>query len=136
MNEDKNFECGICYYQGMAKDFTPVTVSANFAALECPRCLNNVTDVFSEVKKEASKVPTAEVKMQQGATTHYLPKKESAMNEEAIVECGVCYFHGTAKEFTPKTASANLDAPECPKCLNNDAEYFEEIKIVEKVKAA
>jgi uncharacterized CHY-type Zn-finger protein len=136
MDEKKKFECGICYYQGMAQEFTPITVSANFAALECPKCLNNCIDVFKEIKEGAKKIPSAGVTFQQGGTTHYLPKKESAMNEEAIVECGVCYFHGTAKEFTPKTVSANLAAPECPKCLNNDAEYFEEIKVAEKVKAA
>lgn len=51
MDEKTRFECGICYFQGMAKDFTPITVSANFAALECPRCLNNDTDGFEEIKK-------------------------------------------------------------------------------------
>jgi len=58
------------------------------------------------------------------------------MNEKAIVECEICYFHGTAEEFTPTTASADFAALECPKCLNNDSESFEEIKIAEKVKAA
>jgi len=43
------FECGTCYYQGLAKDFTPITVSANFAALECPKCLNNDEDSFAEI---------------------------------------------------------------------------------------
>jgi len=43
------FECGICYYQSQARDFTPITVSANFAALECPQCLNNDSDSFQEV---------------------------------------------------------------------------------------
>ena len=46
------FECGTCYYQGLAKDFTPITVSANFAALECPKCLNNDEESFSEVYTE------------------------------------------------------------------------------------
>jgi hypothetical protein len=46
------FECGSCYYQGLAKDFTPITVSANFAALECPKCLNNDEESFSEVYTE------------------------------------------------------------------------------------
>ena len=46
------FECGTCYYQGLAKDFTPITVSANFAALECPKCLNNDGESFSEVYTE------------------------------------------------------------------------------------
>jgi len=48
--EPKNtFECGVCFYQSLAKDFTPITVSANFAALECPKCLNNDGDSFVEV---------------------------------------------------------------------------------------
>ncbi len=48
MDNQKMYECGICYFQGMARDFTPITVSANFAALECPRCLNNDTESFIE----------------------------------------------------------------------------------------
>lgn len=55
MNEEKLNECGICYYQGKAKDFTPITVSANFAALECPKCLNNDAETFTEVKKAEEK---------------------------------------------------------------------------------
>ena len=50
MDEKSKFECGICYFQGKAKDFTPITVSANFAALECPQCLNNDAESFQEVK--------------------------------------------------------------------------------------
>ncbi|MGB9082046.1 MAG: hypothetical protein WCD00_12175 [Desulfuromonadaceae bacterium] len=46
------FECGTCFYQSLAKDFTPVTVSANFAALECPKCLNNDKDSFYEITAE------------------------------------------------------------------------------------
>jgi len=49
METQNNFECGICYYQSKAKDFTPITVSADFAALECPKCLNNDKDSFSEI---------------------------------------------------------------------------------------
>jgi hypothetical protein len=49
MNTDSTFECGVCFYQSQAKDFTPITVSANFAALECPNCLNNDEDSFVEV---------------------------------------------------------------------------------------
>jgi hypothetical protein len=49
METNSTFECGICYYQSLAKDFTPITVSANFAALECPKCLNNDADSFAEV---------------------------------------------------------------------------------------
>jgi hypothetical protein len=63
-------------------------------------------------------------------------QKEKAMSEKAIVECEVCYFHGTAEEFTPKTVSADFTAPECPRCLNNDRDSFDEIKIAEKVQAA
>ena len=48
MDKQKMYECGICYFQGIAKDFTPITVSANFAALECPKCLNNDEEAFEE----------------------------------------------------------------------------------------
>jgi hypothetical protein len=47
MNKDWMFECGTCYFQGSAREFTPITVSANFAALECPNCLNNDEDSFT-----------------------------------------------------------------------------------------
>jgi hypothetical protein len=49
METNTTFECGICYYQSLAKDFTPISVSANFAALECPKCLNNDADSFGEI---------------------------------------------------------------------------------------
>ena len=55
MDEKTVYECGICYFQGMAKEFTPITVSANFAALECPKCLNNDADSFERAKKEDKK---------------------------------------------------------------------------------
>jgi len=45
----KTIECGICFYQSKARQFTPITVSADFKALECPRCLNNDPDYFVEV---------------------------------------------------------------------------------------
>ena len=48
MDKQKMYECGICYFQGIAKEFTPITVSANFAALECPKCLNNDAEAFEE----------------------------------------------------------------------------------------
>jgi hypothetical protein len=48
MDNQKMYECGICYFQGIAREFTPITVSANFAALECPNCLNNDTECFQE----------------------------------------------------------------------------------------
>lgn len=47
-----------------------------------------------------------------------------------LLECGICFHRGTAEEFVPATASANPDAPECPHCLNNDAEFF--ASLVEK----
>jgi len=49
METNCTFECGTCFYQSLAKNFTPITVSANFAALECPKCLNNDPDNFSEI---------------------------------------------------------------------------------------
>lgn len=52
METNNKFECGMCYYQGQAKDFTPITVSADFSALECPNCLNNDKDSFCEVTAE------------------------------------------------------------------------------------
>jgi len=52
MESKDKFECGICYYQSLAQDFTPITVSANFAALECPKCLNNDGETFMEVNTE------------------------------------------------------------------------------------
>ncbi|HJV65194.1 MAG TPA: hypothetical protein VJ550_05650 [Geomonas sp.] len=57
MEEKSKFECGICYFQGSAKEFTPISVSANFAALECPKCLNNDQASFEELpaKKEHEK---------------------------------------------------------------------------------
>ena len=55
MDEKAMFECGICYFQGLAKEFTPVGVSCSFAALECPKCLNNGAETFEEVKKTEEK---------------------------------------------------------------------------------
>jgi hypothetical protein len=52
MNKQELYECGICYFQGISKDFTPSTISANFNALECPKCLNNDLDSFDKVGKE------------------------------------------------------------------------------------
>ncbi len=45
----KTVECGICFYQSKAKHFTPITVSADFSALECPKCLNNHSGHFTMV---------------------------------------------------------------------------------------
>lgn len=47
--ETSLFECEICFYQGHAKDFTPITPSADVIALECPNCLNNDKDTFTEI---------------------------------------------------------------------------------------
>jgi hypothetical protein len=52
METNNTFECGTCFYQGLARNFTPITVSADFAALECPNCLNNDRDSFCEVNAE------------------------------------------------------------------------------------
>jgi hypothetical protein len=52
METNNAFECGTCFYQGLANNFTPITVSADFAALECPNCLNNDKDSFCEVNAE------------------------------------------------------------------------------------
>ena len=49
MNRQDIYECGTCYFKGIAKGFTPITVSANFSALECPKCLNNDMDSFAKV---------------------------------------------------------------------------------------
>ena len=55
MDEKAIVECGICYFQGAAKDFTPITVSCSFAALECPKCLNDNGESFEEIKKAEEK---------------------------------------------------------------------------------
>jgi len=49
MKTNNMFECGTCYYQGVTKDFTPFTASADSTVLECPNCLNNDKDTFCEV---------------------------------------------------------------------------------------
>jgi hypothetical protein len=55
MESNCTFECGTCFYRSLASDFTPITVSANFAALECPKCLNNDVDNFFEIDDAALK---------------------------------------------------------------------------------
>lgn len=50
--ENSIFECGICFYQSNAANFIPKTVSADGAALECPNCLNNDKDTFTEIDVE------------------------------------------------------------------------------------
>ena len=49
MKTNNTFECGICYFQSQANDFTPFTASAHQDTLECPNCLNNDKDTFCEV---------------------------------------------------------------------------------------
>lgn len=55
MNSKSKFECGVCFYQAFSEGFTPITVSANFSALECPNCLNNDADSFTEIRKTENK---------------------------------------------------------------------------------
>jgi len=52
METNSTFECGMCYFQGQEKDFTPVTASADPAVLECPNCFNNDKDSFCEIITE------------------------------------------------------------------------------------
>lgn len=60
METNKVIECSICFYLGGPRDFTPITVSADFGALECPRCLNNYQEYFEEIKTD-SESPTADI---------------------------------------------------------------------------
>jgi len=55
MDEKAMVECGICYFQAAAKEFTPITVSCSFAALECPKCLNNSDESFEEIRQAEEK---------------------------------------------------------------------------------
>lgn len=55
METEHVYECGICFYQSKAKEFTPITVTANFAALECPKCLNNDRESFTELNAALEK---------------------------------------------------------------------------------
>jgi len=48
MEKGKKFECATCYFQGKAKEFTPITVGADFAALNCPPCRNNDAVTFED----------------------------------------------------------------------------------------
>jgi len=52
METNSTFECGMCFYQGQEKDFTPVTASADLTALECHNCFNNDKDSFYEIISE------------------------------------------------------------------------------------
>jgi AcrR family transcriptional regulator len=45
------FQCGICFHEDAGEAFIPVTVSANPDIPECPKCLNNHGDGFTETRK-------------------------------------------------------------------------------------
>lgn len=45
-----------------------------------------------------------------------------------VYQCGICFHSGAGAEFTPRTASADPNVPECPHCLNNDADSFTKSK--------
>jgi hypothetical protein len=62
MNKQEIIECGTCYFKGIAKGFTPITVSANFNALECPKCLNNDMDSFATVETASKQTAQAQVR--------------------------------------------------------------------------
>jgi AcrR family transcriptional regulator len=47
---------------------------------------------------------------------------------EYVYQCGICFHAGDGGEFIPRTVSADSSIPECPCCLNNDAESFNEEK--------
>lgn len=46
-----------------------------------------------------------------------------------VYRCGICFYEGAEEKFSPVTASADCGAPECPRCLNNDAEHFDRIAL-------
>jgi AcrR family transcriptional regulator len=48
--------------------------------------------------------------------------------KEYVYQCGICFHTADGEEFIPRTASADRCIPECPRCLNNDAESFSETK--------
>ena len=48
--------------------------------------------------------------------------------KEYVYQCGICFHSGAGEEFIPRTVSADPAIPECPSCLNNDAESFNEMK--------
>ena len=45
-----------------------------------------------------------------------------------VYQCGICFHSGDGSEFVAHTASADQAVPECPRCLNNDAASFIEVK--------
>jgi AcrR family transcriptional regulator len=46
-----------------------------------------------------------------------------------LYQCGICFHQGSGDEFRPSTASADPAVPECPRCLNNDAESFALLRV-------
>jgi len=54
------------------------------------------------------------------------------MESFALLRCQVCYHEGKAETFLPKTPTASSEY-ECPECLNNDSDYFEETGMRELV---
>ena len=46
-----------------------------------------------------------------------------------LLECGVCFHCGSAAEFTPRSASADQTAPECPCCLTNDSSAIARLEL-------
>lgn len=52
--EERMIECSVCYYRAQLARFTPITVSADFAALECPNCLSNSHECFRDVDVPAA----------------------------------------------------------------------------------
>lgn len=51
-----------------------------------------------------------------------LPAQERFL--EYLYLCGICFHSAGGEAFLPRTASADREAPECPRCLNNDADCF------------
>jgi AcrR family transcriptional regulator len=43
------YQCGICFHQGDESGFAPFTASADYGALECPKCLNNDALLFAKI---------------------------------------------------------------------------------------
>jgi AcrR family transcriptional regulator len=59
--------------------------------------------------------------MAEVASTNIIPAEKF---RSYLYQCGICFHQGSGDEFRPFTASADSAAPECPCCLNNDADSF------------
>ena len=44
-------------------------------------------------------------------------QKGAAIKPNGMYECEICFYAGSAKDFTRVTPGANLNKLECPKCL-------------------